>query len=319
MIEAAELRPGDRVLEIGAGSGYAAAVIGGDRRRRSMRSSAIARAGASGAQQRLLRAGLRQHRGARRRRQRRLAGSRAVRRDPRRGRRPAMSGRAAPAAGDRRPAGDAGRRQRSSGSSWCELTRTGAGTFEQEDTGDVRFVPLIGEHGWQDEQPADRNRSTHGARRHAESGLRRASRTLIRAMPSRTVARLRRSRLRPHVRPLRRRAGGAAGRSQPRHVGVLSRACRDHAAAGRSARLPHRRGRGRLARRRGDRPLRAPPAGARGRGARRSSASRPGCGATPRSMRSSTGCARTTTRCRRRNAPASTGWICTASTARSAR
>src|SRR6056297_3929899 len=28
MVEAAEIRPGDRVLEIGAGSGYAAAVLG---------------------------------------------------------------------------------------------------------------------------------------------------------------------------------------------------------------------------------------------------------------------------------------------------
>ena len=40
MIEAAEIAPGDRVLEVGAGSGYAAAVLSRARRARSSRSSA---------------------------------------------------------------------------------------------------------------------------------------------------------------------------------------------------------------------------------------------------------------------------------------
>ena len=41
MIEAAEVKPGDRVLEVGAGSGYAAAVLEPDRRCGSTRSSVI--------------------------------------------------------------------------------------------------------------------------------------------------------------------------------------------------------------------------------------------------------------------------------------
>ena len=73
--------------------------------------------------------------------------------------------------------------------------------------------------------------------------------------------------VRTHVRPLRRRARGAARRGQPRHVGVLSRARCDHAPAGAGARLPHRRGRGRLAGRGEHRPLRPPSAGVGSAGA----------------------------------------------------
>ena len=52
------------------------------------------------------------------------------------------------------------------------------------------------------------------------------------------------------VRPLRRPPRRAARRGEPRHLGVLSRARRDHPPADRAARLQHRRGRGGLARRR---------------------------------------------------------------------
>ena len=70
------------------------------------------------------------------------------------------------------------------------------------------------------------------------------------------------------VRPLRRRARRAARRGEPRHERILSRPRGDLAPADRAARLQHRRGRGRLARRGDDRPLRPPSAVARGRAAR---------------------------------------------------
>ena len=95
------------------------------------------------------------------------------------------------------------------------------------------------------------------------------------------------------VRPLRRPPGRAARRGEPRHLGVLSRPRRDHAPADRAARLhasspsrptgPTPRAIDRYVRA----PARRVPAPSR-----RSSASRPGCGATPRSPRSSSGCAR---------------------------
>ncbi|OXH81859.1 hypothetical protein CA831_38615, partial [Burkholderia multivorans] len=34
------------------------------------------------------------------------------------------------------------------------ITRTGATQFEYEDLGAVRFVPLIGEQGWPEQDPA---------------------------------------------------------------------------------------------------------------------------------------------------------------------
>ena len=84
MIEAAEVKPGDRVLEVGAGSGYAAAVHEPDRRRASTRSSGMRSLGECRTR-RLHDARLRQHRSAHRRRHARLAGGRAVRCDPGRG------------------------------------------------------------------------------------------------------------------------------------------------------------------------------------------------------------------------------------------
>ena len=145
----------------------------------------------------------------------------------------------------------------------------------EEDLGAVRFVPLIGAHGW----AGDRRRRAPAERALACRELHRRGR--------RAAARARRSRLRRGVRPLRRRPGGAARRGEPRHLRILSRAGGDHPAAGRAARLHHRRGRGRLAGRR--QPSTATSATVRsGTGRRRpSSASRPGCGATPTSRRSS--------------------------------
>jgi protein-L-isoaspartate O-methyltransferase len=44
------------------------------------------------------------------------------------------------------PVGDTQREQR-----LVKVTRTGVISFEEEDLGDVRFVSLIGEHGWAEE------------------------------------------------------------------------------------------------------------------------------------------------------------------------
>ena len=66
----------------------------------------------------------------------------------------------------------------------------------------------------------------------------------------------------------RRRAGRAARRGEPRHERILSRARGDFAAADRAARVQYRRGRGGLARRGDDRPVRSSPAMARRRASR---------------------------------------------------
>ena len=106
----------------------------------------------------------------------------------------------------------------------------------------------------------------------------------------RAAARDRRPGVRGHVRPLRRRARRSARRGEPRHQRILPRARGHHEAADRAPRLQYRGRRGRLA---GRRPSTATSAIARGARARigRSSASRPGCGATGRSTISSTACA----------------------------
>ena len=97
-----------------------------------------------------------------------------------------------------------------------------------------------------------------------------------------------------HVRPLRGCAGGAAGRSQPRHQRILPRPRGDHQAADRAPWLHHRRGRSRLARRR-DASTATSGIGPRARtSSSASSAFRPGCGAIPTSTPSSAGCGATT-------------------------
>jgi protein-L-isoaspartate(D-aspartate) O-methyltransferase len=150
MVEAAALGPGDRVLEIGAGSGYAAAVmsriarevyaierhpelaaLARDRMRRfgygnvEIRTgdgsggwadagpfdAIVASAGGPGIPDML---------------RRQLAvGGRLV-----------------------MPVGDTQRRQR-----LVKLSRTGEDDWDEQDLGDVVFVPLLGEHGWRDDAP----------------------------------------------------------------------------------------------------------------------------------------------------------------------
>ena len=123
MIEAAEVEPGDRVLEVGAGSGYAAAVMS----RIAERVHAIERhpALADAARRAVRRARLQQRRAPRRRRDDGLAGRRAVRRHS------GGCGRARGAAGaegaacGRRPAGDPGRWEGSRTRTLLKVTRSG--------------------------------------------------------------------------------------------------------------------------------------------------------------------------------------------------
>ncbi|KAK0341154.1 hypothetical protein LTR94_027579, partial [Friedmanniomyces endolithicus] len=144
MIEAAEIEPGDRVLEVGAGSGYAAAVIS----RIAKHVFAIERHEVLGhaARKRLEGLGycnveLRIDDGT-------LglpdeapfdailvsAGGPEV---PRALKEQLKVGGALVV-----PVGDAGEQ------SLCKITRTGIGSYAEEDLGAVRFVPLIGAQGW---------------------------------------------------------------------------------------------------------------------------------------------------------------------------
>ena len=147
MIEAAATRPGDKVLEVGAGSGYAAAVIS----RIAERVVAIERHGelAKIARERMARLG--------------YDNVRIIQGDGTRGcadEAPfdailaAASGSHVPkplvdqlAPGGRlvMPVGDPGFVQE-----LVKVTKRPDGTTSQENLGGVRFVPLIGEEGWRD-------------------------------------------------------------------------------------------------------------------------------------------------------------------------
>jgi protein-L-isoaspartate(D-aspartate) O-methyltransferase len=150
MIEAAAVRPGDRVLEVGAGSGYAAAVLS----RIAARVHAIERhASLAAAAERRLEAldyrnvELRVGDGTRGWPEAApfdailvSAGSPAI---P-----PAL--RAQLAIGGRLvvPVGRARKRQ-----ALLKIVRRGPAEFEEQDLGGVRFVPLIGEEGWSPGRP----------------------------------------------------------------------------------------------------------------------------------------------------------------------
>ena len=147
MIEAAAIRPGDKVLEVGAGSGYAAAVIS----RIARRVVAIERHGelAQIARERMERLG--------------YENVRILQGDGTRGCRDeapfdailaAASGSHVPqplldqlSPGGRlvMPVGNPGWVQE-----LVKVTKQPDGTTSQENLGGVRFVPLIGEEGWRD-------------------------------------------------------------------------------------------------------------------------------------------------------------------------
>ena len=157
MVQEARIRPGDRVLEIGAGSGYAAAVMS----RIADRVYAIERHGelTELARERLRRLGydnveLRTGDGTR-------GWAEA---GPFDAILAAAGGPAVPQAlkeqldlGGRlvMPVGD-----EESGQRLIRVTRTGAAHFEEDDLGGVRFVPLIGEQGWADAEAARQRPTT---------------------------------------------------------------------------------------------------------------------------------------------------------------
>jgi protein-L-isoaspartate(D-aspartate) O-methyltransferase len=169
MIEAAEVRPGDRVLEVGAGSGYAAAVLS----RIAGEVVAIERHEVLSrlAAERLQRLG--------------YDNVRIVTGDGTRGfpeRAPydailaAAGGPSIPEALKRQlavgaamviPVGDTPREQR-----LIRLRRTGEDAFEEEDLGGVMFVPLVGEQGWTEEgAPARRTPEPRSFRPPREAAL----------------------------------------------------------------------------------------------------------------------------------------------------
>ena len=177
MLEAAGIEPGDRVLEIGAGSGYAAAVMS----HLAGEVLAIERHAelASLARERLLRLGIRNV---------------EVRTGDGSGGSPEeapfdaiLAAAGAPEVPDvlRRqlaiggrlvmPVGATRRRQR-----LLQVTRTGEDAWREEDLGDVLFVPLVGAHAWRDDAPVA-DGEPPGAHQHA-------------AMPARAKGR-------PHARP----------------------------------------------------------------------------------------------------------------------
>jgi protein-L-isoaspartate(D-aspartate) O-methyltransferase len=145
MVEAADVGPGDKVLEIGAGSGYAAAVIG----RIAAEVIAIERHAelAALARARMERLG--------------YDNVRIVHGDGSAGRAEEAPYDAILAAASGSHVPEALKRQLAIGGilvmpigepqsiqNLVKVTRTGAEDFTQEDLGAVRFVPLIGEQGW---------------------------------------------------------------------------------------------------------------------------------------------------------------------------
>ena len=156
MIELAEIKPGDKVLEVGAGSGYAAAVMS----RMASKVYAIERHAelAALAARAAEAARLHQCRDHLRRRHQGPARAGAVRRHHRLGRRPAGA-RGLEASARAEWHGSSSPSARHGYQTLIRVRRTGEDSFEEEDFGAVTFVPLIGEEGWPEPEPPRKRRS----------------------------------------------------------------------------------------------------------------------------------------------------------------
>ncbi len=250
MTAALELAPDDRVLEIGTGSGYAAAILG-PRRARGLHDRAPRRARRRGG-------GTARARSASTTSTSCTATARSAGREhaPYDAIVVAAGGPDVPeallaqlAVGGRLviPIGEEKALQ-----TLVRVTREADGSFRREDLGDVRFVPLIGAQGWAEEEwtgrPADRASApatvAHLLREVAEP-----------------IAGVERRRRRRAARAHRRRPRRADRRGDPRHLGVLRAPRPHHEGAHPVARLHHRRRRGRLAGRGAHQPLREGAAG----------------------------------------------------------
>ena len=170
MIEAAEVKPGDRVLEIGTGSGYAAAVLS----RIAGKVYTVERHGALAdtAQATVRAARLSQHRGAPWRRHPGLAGGGAVRRHHRDRRRAGNPGDPAPSAQDRRTPGHSRSARSPASSGWSRSCAMASTSSTRRISAPCIFVPLIGEHGWSERQATAatvRAETTAPAARHARA------------------------------------------------------------------------------------------------------------------------------------------------------
>ena len=149
------------------------------------------------------------------------------------------------------PVGETARLQR-----LVRVTRTGREQFDDEDLGEVRFVPLIGAEGW-DPGVAKPARPSMGRSRPAticqvDPGGRNANR------------RHRQCRHRCSHRANRRRACRPAWRGDPWNFGVLSDACAHYEGTDSTTRFQLRCGRSGLARCGANQPVRAPCSGTAG-------------------------------------------------------
>ena len=136
--------------------------------------------------------------------------------------------------------------------SLLRVTRTSRDNYEREDLGDVRFVPLVGAGGWEEEDEAQRIVTP---RRHA------TAQELVSELVRETaepLAEIEGADLAPLVERVGRWPSGFDWRGHARHVRILSHALRDHQTIDRTPRLSVRGHRGRLARRGADRSVRAP-------------------------------------------------------------
>jgi protein-L-isoaspartate(D-aspartate) O-methyltransferase len=148
MIEAAGVKPGTRVLEIGAGSGYAAAVMSRIaaevytiERIGRLADQAEARLRALGYDNVQVRTGDGTHGWPEAAPFDAIIAAAGGPDIPE-----SLAGQLAVGASLVMPVGEEMRRQR-----LVKLTRRDAATYEREDLGEVMFVPLIGEHGWREE------------------------------------------------------------------------------------------------------------------------------------------------------------------------